>query len=78
MSAASSQVQRGLRGQNGQARDFSDVFCRLPALGCRYREVSHVAVDANGSAVSVAGVALIDQARLNDPKHPPGPGDDAR
>jgi hypothetical protein len=30
-SAAGSQVQRRLRGQNGQAPDFTDVFCRLPA-----------------------------------------------
>jgi hypothetical protein len=57
MSAASSQVQRRLRGQKGQAPDFNDVFCRLPALGCRYREISHVAVDENG-LVSVNGVAL--------------------
>jgi hypothetical protein len=58
VSAASSQVQRRLRGQSGQAPDFNDVFCRLPALGCRYREVSHVAVDENG-LVSVTGVALV-------------------
>jgi hypothetical protein len=57
VSAASSQVQRRLRGQHGQAPDFNDVFCRLPVLGCRYREVSHVAVDKNG-LVSVSGVAL--------------------
>ena len=57
VSAASSQVQRRLRGQEGQARDFNDVFCRLPALGCRYREISHVTVDEN-NVVSVAGVAL--------------------
>jgi hypothetical protein len=57
VSAAGSQVRRRLRGQNGQAPDFHDVFCRLPALGCRYREVSHVAVDENG-LVSVTGVAL--------------------
>jgi hypothetical protein len=57
VSAASSQVQRRLRGQKGQAPDFNDVFCRLPVLGCRYREISHVAVDKNG-LVSVSGVAL--------------------
>ena len=55
--AAGSQVQRRLRGQNGQAADFNDVFCRLPAWGCRYREVSHVAVGEDGF-VSVTGVAL--------------------
>ena len=57
LSAAGSQVQRRLRGQNGQAPDFNDVFCRLPALGCRYREISHVAVEEDGF-VSVTGVAL--------------------
>jgi hypothetical protein len=57
VSAAGSQIRRRLRGQNGHAPDFHDVFCRLPALGCRYREVSHVAVDDNG-LVSVTGVAL--------------------
>lgn len=57
VSAAGSQVQRRLRGQDGQAPDFEDVFGRLPALGCRYREVSHVAIDVNG-LVSVTGVAL--------------------
>jgi hypothetical protein len=58
VSAASSEVQRRLRGQNGHAPDFNDVFCRLPALGCRYREVSHVAIDENG-IVAVTGVALV-------------------
>jgi hypothetical protein len=58
VSAAASEVQRRLRGQDGHAPDFSDVFCRLPALGCRYREVSHVAVDENG-IVGVSGVALV-------------------
>jgi hypothetical protein len=58
VSAAGSQVQRRLRNQNGEAPDFNDVFCRLPALGCRYREVSHV-TDENGF-VSVTGVALKD------------------
>ena len=58
VSAAGSQVQRRLRGQNGHAADFADVFCRLPVLGCRYREISHVAVD-EGGLVSVTGVALV-------------------
>jgi hypothetical protein len=56
-SAAGSEVQHRLRGKDGHAADFTDVFCRLPALGCRYREVSHVAVDENG-LVNVTGVAL--------------------
>jgi hypothetical protein len=58
VSAAGSEVQHRLRGKAGHAADFADVFCRLPALGCRYREVSHVAVDENG-LVSVTGVALV-------------------
>jgi hypothetical protein len=57
VSAASSQVQRRLRGQKGQAPDFNDVFCRLPAFGCRYREILHVVVDEN-NLVSVTGMAL--------------------
>ena len=57
VSAASSEVQRRLRGKSGHAPDFNDVFCRLPVLRCRYREISHVAVDKNG-LVSVSGVAL--------------------
>jgi hypothetical protein len=57
VSAAGSQVRRRLRGQSGPAPDFHDVFRRLPALGCRYREVSDVAIDKNG-LVSVTGVAL--------------------
>jgi hypothetical protein len=57
VSAAGSQVQRRLRGQSGKALDFNDVFCRLSAIGCRYREVAHVAVDENGF-VRVTGVAF--------------------
>jgi hypothetical protein len=58
VSATSSEVQRRLRGQQGHSPDFNDVFCRLPVVGCRYRELSHVAVDENG-LVSVTGVALV-------------------
>jgi hypothetical protein len=58
VSAASSEVQRRLRGQDGHAPDFNDVFCRLPAVGCRYREVSHVDIDENGN-FSVNGMALV-------------------
>jgi hypothetical protein len=57
VSAASSQVRRRLRGSSGPAPDFKDVFCRLPIEGCRYREVSNVALDAGG-VVSVSGVRL--------------------
>jgi hypothetical protein len=58
VSAAGSEVQRRLRGQDGHAPDFNDVFCRLPAVGCRYREVSHVHIDENGN-VGVSGMALV-------------------
>ena len=52
VSAAGSQVQRRLHGQNGQAPDFNDVFRLVfPAWG----EVSRVAVEEK-SFVSVTGV----------------------
>jgi hypothetical protein len=57
ISAASSQVRHRLRGKSGHAPDFNDVFCRLPVLGCRYREISSVNIDADG-VVSVSGVRL--------------------
>ena len=57
ISAASSQVQRRLRGQSGQARDFKDVFRRLPPEGCRYREIAHAATHGDG-LVSVSGLHL--------------------
>ena len=55
--AAGSEVQHRLRGKTGHALDFESVFCRLPAYGCRYREISHVTVDESG-LVSVSGEAL--------------------
>lgn len=55
ISAASSQVQRRLRGQSGQARDFKDVFGRLPPEGCRYREIVQAAIHGDG-LVSVTGL----------------------
>jgi hypothetical protein len=58
VSAAGSQVRRRQRGQNGHAPDFADVFCRLPALGCRYREIERVDIDQSG-LVSVTGIALV-------------------
>jgi hypothetical protein len=57
ISAASSQIQRRLRGQSGLAPDFYDVFCRLPSVGCRYREVSRADIH-KGDLVSVSGYAL--------------------
>ena len=66
VSAAGSEVQRRLRGQSGHAPDFADVFCRLPVVGCRYREVSKVDIGENG-VVSVSGVALVPDAA--SPQH---------
>jgi hypothetical protein len=60
ISAASSQVQRRLRGKSGQAPDFKDVFCRLPPEGCRYREVAYA--DVHDDLVSVSGVYLTGNA----------------
>jgi hypothetical protein len=57
VSAASSEVQRRLRGKSGHAPDFNDVFCRLPPEGCRYREVARATVHAGG-LVSISGVGL--------------------
>jgi hypothetical protein len=57
VSAASSQVQRRLRGLSGSAPDFNDVFCRLPVEGCRYREIGNVSLDESGT-VCVSGLRL--------------------
>ena len=57
ISAAGSEVQRRLRGKAGHAPDFSDVFCRLPAEGARYRETERVTVHPDGY-VSIDGVRL--------------------
>jgi hypothetical protein len=57
ISAASSEVQRRQRGKTGHAPDFHDVFCRLPAEGCRYREVIRATAHADG-LVSIDGVRL--------------------
>lgn len=57
VSAAGSEVQRRLRGKSGHAPDFDDVFGRVPVIGARYREISHVTVNADG-LVSIDGVRL--------------------
>jgi hypothetical protein len=57
VSAASSEVQRRLRGTPGHAPDFNDVFCRLAAEGCRYREIAS-ATDHGDGLISVDGVRL--------------------
>jgi hypothetical protein len=58
VSAAGSRVQRRLRGKSGLARDFNDVFGRLPSEGARYREVTRVMAHADGR-VSVDGLSLV-------------------
>lgn len=57
VSAASSEVQRRMRGKSGHAPDFNDVFCRLGAEGCRYREIASATDHGNG-LVSIDGVRL--------------------
>jgi hypothetical protein len=57
VSAASSEVQRRMRGKPGHARDFHDVFCRLHVEGCRYHEIAR-ATDQGDGLVSVEGVRL--------------------
>ncbi|MBV8978169.1 MAG: hypothetical protein JOZ13_12405 [Alphaproteobacteria bacterium] len=53
--AAGSQTRRQLRGQDGMAADFRDVFSKLPVIGCWYSRLVKVAVD-NGGLVAVEGV----------------------
>jgi hypothetical protein len=57
VSAASSEVQRHLRGTPGHAPDFHDVFCRLAAEGCRYCQIAN-ATDHGDGFVSLDGVRL--------------------
>jgi hypothetical protein len=57
ISAAGSEVQRRMRGKEGHAPDFKDVFCRLGEDGCRYREIGR-ATDHGDGLVSVDGVGL--------------------
>jgi hypothetical protein len=57
VSAASSEVQRRVRGTPGHAPDFYDVFCRLAAEGCRYREIAS-ATDHGDGLISIDGVRL--------------------
>jgi hypothetical protein len=48
VNAVGSQTRRHLRGQEGFARDFNDVFCRLPACGCLFSLIREVEVEADG------------------------------
>jgi len=58
ISAASSEVQRQMRGKAGRAPDFKDVFCRLPIVGSRYCEISEVRLNADG-IVSIKSNRLV-------------------
>jgi hypothetical protein len=42
ISAAGSQIQRHMRGEDGFAPDFHDVFCQLPSHGCLFSLISEV------------------------------------
>lgn len=57
VSAAGSEVKHRLRGKPGHALDFSDVFCRLPVEGCRYREIAKISDHGEGQ-ISIEGVEL--------------------
>lgn len=57
VSAASSEVQRRMRGKPGHAPDFHDVFCRLLSEGCRYSEIARATYHGQ-DLVSVEGVRL--------------------
>jgi hypothetical protein len=57
VSAASSEVQRRMRGKSGHAPDFDDVFCRLAPEGCRYREIASV-TDHGDGLITIDGVRL--------------------
>lgn len=58
ISAVGSQVRRHLRGQQGPAPDFSDVFCRLPAEGCLFSIIGAVADDPQNQLVQVLRFCL--------------------
>lgn len=57
VSAAGSQVRRRMRGDQGSAPDFHDVFCRLSVDGCRYREIT-------GATLLSDGTVRVDDVRL--------------
>lgn len=46
INAAGSQIRKHLRGEQGPAPDFFDVFCRLPPEGCLFSVIGAVADDA--------------------------------
>jgi hypothetical protein len=53
INAAGSQIRRHLRGEQGPAPDFFDVFCRLPPEGCLFSIIGAVADDAQNQAVQM-------------------------
>lgn len=62
INAAGSQIRKHLRGQQGPAPDFSDVFCRLPVEGCLFSIIGAVADDPENQLVQVLRLCLQDNA----------------
>lgn len=63
INAAGSQIRRHLRGEQGPAPDFFDVFCRLPPEGCLFSVIGAVADDPKNQAVQIL------RFRLGDTPH---------
>jgi hypothetical protein len=66
ISAAGSQVQRHLRGKQGPAPDFGDVFCRLPVEGCLFSIIGAVADNPQNRLVQVLRFYLPGNALSSD------------
>jgi hypothetical protein len=60
INAAGSQIRKHLRGEQGPAPDFFDVFCRLPPEGCLFSVIGAVADDAQNQAVQILRFRLSD------------------
>jgi hypothetical protein len=58
INAAGSQIHRHMRGQEGPAPDFTDVFCRLPPEGCLFSVVGAIATDPQNRLVQVLRLCL--------------------
>jgi hypothetical protein len=48
INAAGSQTKRYMRDQDGFARDFSDIFRRLPSIGCLFSLINEIEIHSNG------------------------------
>ena len=58
ISAAGSQIQRHIRGNQGLSPDFRDVFCRLPAAGCLFSVIAGVANEPGSDMVQILRFGL--------------------